>query len=73
MWRKAEIARKLIYDRLELRDGDKVLVIGEGIEPCGFVEDIRACIGPTGEIKVFDITDEARDNYIAKKIGRAHV
>jgi ubiquinone/menaquinone biosynthesis C-methylase UbiE len=70
MWRKAEVARNLIYDRLELRPGDKVLVIGECIEACGFVDDMRARIGPTGEVKVFDITDEARDNYIAKRKGR---
>src|ERR1700759_2041958 len=31
MWRKAEAARNLIYDRLELRTGDKVLIIGECI------------------------------------------
>jgi|SRR6516165_1291455 hypothetical protein len=42
MWRKAEVARNLIYDRLELDTGDKVLLIGECIEPCGFVDDIRA-------------------------------
>lgn len=70
MWRKAEVARNLIYDRLELREGDKVLVIGECIEACGFTDDIRNRIGPGGEIKVFDITDEARDNYITKKRGR---
>lgn len=70
MWRKAEVARNLIYDRLELRAGDKVLIIGECIEPCGFVEDIKARIGPQGDIQVFDITDEARDSYIAKKRGR---
>ena len=62
MWRKAEVARKLIYDRLELDTADKVLLIGECIEPCGFVDDIRARIGSQGEIKVIDITDEARDN-----------
>ncbi|MGA7034007.1 MAG: methyltransferase domain-containing protein, partial [Pseudolabrys sp.] len=55
---------------LELREGDKVLVIGECIEACGFTDDIRNRIGPGGEIKVFDITDEARDNYITKKRGR---
>jgi hypothetical protein len=55
-WRKAEVARNVIYDRLELREGDKVLIIGECIEPCGFIDDIRARIGPRGEIKVFDIT-----------------
>src|SRR5262249_38093032 len=70
MWRKAEVARNLIYDHLELREGDKVLVIGECIESCGFIDDIRSRIGPRGEIEVFDITDEARDNYIAKKRGR---
>ena len=70
MWRKAEVARNVIYDRLELREGDKVLVIGECIEPCGFVDDMRARIGPKGEVRVIDITDEARDNYIAKKRGR---
>jgi ubiquinone/menaquinone biosynthesis C-methylase UbiE len=70
MWRKAEVARNLIYDRLELRPGDKVLIIGECIEPCGFVADVREGIGPAGDIKVIDITDEARDNYISKKRGR---
>ncbi len=70
MWRKAEVVRHLIYDRLELRPGNKVLIIGECIEPCGFVADMRERIGASGEIKVIDITDEARDNYIAKKRGR---
>src|SRR3974377_2377088 len=45
MWRKAEVARNLIYDRLELRTGDKVLIIGECIEPCGFVDDMRQRVG----------------------------
>jgi hypothetical protein len=67
MWHKAEVARNVIYDQLELDIGDKVLLIGECIEPCGFVNDIRARIGSEGEIKVIDITDEARDNYLAKK------
>jgi ubiquinone/menaquinone biosynthesis C-methylase UbiE len=70
MWRKAEIARDVIYNRLELRPGDKVLIIGECIEPCGFVDDIRQRIGPKGDVHIIDITDEARDNYIAKKRGR---
>ncbi len=70
MWRKAEVAREAIYNHLELRPGDNVLIIGECIEPCGFVEDIRQRIGPTGNVHVVDITDEARDNYIAKKRGR---
>lgn len=50
-------------------DDEKVLLIGECIEPCGFVDDIRARIGSQGEIKVIDITDEAH-NYLAKKRDR---
>jgi ubiquinone/menaquinone biosynthesis C-methylase UbiE len=69
MWRKAEAARTLIYDRLELKRGDKVLIIGECIEPCGFVDDMRERMGSKGEVRVFDITDEARDAYLARKRG----
>jgi hypothetical protein len=70
MWRKAEAARNVIYDRLELRPGDKVLIIGECIAPCGFVDDMKQRIGPSGDVHVVHITDEGRDNYIAKKRGR---
>ena len=45
-------------------------IYGFGWYAAGFVDDIRARIGSEGEIKVIDITDEARDNYIAKKRGR---
>ena len=31
---------------------------------------MRARIGPKGEVRLIDITDEARDNYLAKKRGR---
>jgi ubiquinone/menaquinone biosynthesis C-methylase UbiE len=69
MWRKAAVAKELIYDRLGLRAGDKVLVIGECVESSGFADDIRKRIGPGGELRIFDITDEARDAYIAKHRG----
>src|ERR1700685_1819839 len=65
MWDKADVVRELIYDKLELREEDKVLVLGEVLEGCGFVEDIRERIGPKGEIRVVDFTDEARDAYVA--------
>lgn len=69
MWNKAQPIRAMIYDRLALRPGHKVLLLGECIESCGFVDDIRERIGPKGEIRVVDITDEARDAYIAGKRG----
>jgi hypothetical protein len=70
MWNKAGVVREMIYDKLALRAGDKVLVIGESLESCGFIDDINARIGPAGELRAIDITDEARDNYFAGKRGR---
>ena len=59
MWRvKAKTVREMAYDRLALRPGDNVLIIGESVASCGFVDDIRDRIGPSGEIRVIDITDE---------------
>ena len=71
MWRiKAKTVRELAYDRLALRPGDRVLIIGESVESCGFIDDIRERIGPTGAIEVIDITDEARDAYFVDRRGR---
>jgi len=71
MWRvKAKTVRELAYDRLALRPGDRVLIIGESVASCGFVDDIRERVGPAGEIVVIDITDEARDAYFVDKRGR---
>lgn len=69
MWHKASAVRAMIYDRLALRANDKVLLLGECLESCGFVDDVRERIGAKGEIRVVDITDEARDAYIAGKRG----
>ena len=71
MWRhKAAIVRELIYEKLRLAPGNRVLVIGEVVEGCGFDSDIRERVGPTGDVQVVDITDEARDAYFAGRRGR---
>ena len=42
MWRKkAKVVRELMYDRMRLRAGDRVFILGESIASCGFVDDIR--------------------------------
>jgi len=69
MWNRAEVVRCLIYEKLGLREGDNVLLLGEVIEGCGFVEDVRQRVGPKSEIRVVDITDQARDAYVAGKRG----
>jgi len=71
MWReKAPVVRQLAYDKLELRRGDRVLLIGECLRVCGFVDDIRGRIGSSGEIHEIDITNEARSAYAAGRRGR---
>ena len=70
MWNRASVVKDLVYNKLTLRDGDRVLVIGESVESCGFIDDIRARIGSRGDLRVIDITDEARDAYFAGKRGR---
>ncbi len=72
MWRrKAKVVRELMYDRMDLRPGDRVFVVGESLESCGFIADIRERIGPDGVIDAVDITEEARDAYIAGLRGRS--
>ena len=71
MWRhKAATVRGLMYEKLALRPGDKVLIIGEAVEGCGFEADIRERIGPKGEIRTIDITVEARAAYLQAARGR---
>lgn len=70
MWRvSASVVREMMYDKLELKKGDKVLIIGEVVEGSGFTDDIRRRIGDEGEILVVDITDEARDAYFKEIRG----
>ena len=69
MWRVAGLVRESIYSKLELQGGDRVLVIGEVIEGCGFADEIRERIGVDGELVVVDIVDEARDAYASGMRG----
>jgi SAM-dependent methyltransferase len=71
MWR--ELARPMcdvIYGLLELRPDDRVLIIGEGVEPCGWADDIRAVIGPGGSIDVFEIIRDGRAAVQTRTLGR---
>lgn len=71
MWRfKAAVIRELVYDKLRLSPGGKVLIIGEVVEGCGFDQDIGSRVAPDGAVTVVDITDEARDAYFAGRRGR---
>jgi ubiquinone/menaquinone biosynthesis C-methylase UbiE len=71
MWRdKATVVRELAYEKMQLAPGHRVLLLGECLRVCGFVDDIRQRIGPSGEIHEVDITSEARGSYLSGKRGR---
>jgi SAM-dependent methyltransferase len=70
MWRhKAAALRSFMYDALALKSGDRVLVIGERVDACGFTGDIRERVGPNGHVQVIDIAEEARNAYFARRRG----
>lgn len=72
IWRKkAAAVRELMYSNMALQAGDNVLIIGESLDACGFVDDVRARIGTAGEIRAIDIIEEARDSVAANRRGRS--
>jgi hypothetical protein len=71
IWRElAAPLNAIVYSLLEVRPGDRVLVIGESVEPCGWADDLRRLVGPSGEVRVIEILEEARAAYDARKVGR---
>ena len=71
LWKhKAEPIRELMYQKLALRPRDKVLIIGESLESCGFLDDIRSRVGSQGDIRSIDIIEQARDAVMGNKRGR---
>jgi len=72
LWRKkAAVVRDLMYLKMELRPGDNVLVIGESLDGCGFLQDIRERVGSMGEAHAIDIIEDARDAVAANRRGRS--
>ena len=67
------VARPLtdvLYGLLEVRAGDKVLVIGEAVEVNGWGDGLRALVGPTGAVDIVEIIKEGREAVLAGVRGR---
>lgn len=68
-----ELARPIsdiCYGLLELRPDDNVLLIGEGIEPAGWLDDMQRIIGPRGRIHSVDIIRDGRRAVHTRTPGR---
>lgn len=70
MWRIARPVLDEIYRIAEIGPGDRVLLFGEALESCGFTEDVKALVGPDGEVTPLDIQQHARDMSIGGVPGK---
>lgn len=71
IWRHlaAQIS-ELVYALLELQPGNRVLVIGEAVEPCGWKQDIEAIVGETGCVDTIEIILQGRESIRRGDRGR---
>ena len=60
----------MLYGLLELRPGDRVLVIGEATEVNGWGDGLRKLVGPRGAVDVVEILREGREAVLAGVRGR---
>jgi hypothetical protein len=71
MWKElAPNISDIVYGLLEARPGDRVLVIGEAVEPCGWISDLQALVGDAGSVDSVEIIEEARTATFRGDRGR---
>jgi SAM-dependent methyltransferase len=67
------IARPLsdiIYGLLEPKAGDRILIIGEGVEPAGWRSHLLELVGSSGAVDVVEIIRDGRKAVHEKRRGR---
>jgi len=63
----------VIYGLLEVRPGDRVLIIGEAVEPSLWAKDIEKIVGPDGHVEVHEIIRQGRAAIHNNTAGRTGV
>jgi hypothetical protein len=70
MYRYARVCRELIFQKLDLKPGEKVLLFGECIDGAGFLSQCEELVGPDGEVVVIDCLPHARKTFFANEKGK---
>jgi ubiquinone/menaquinone biosynthesis C-methylase UbiE len=66
LWRHvALVPRQIAIEKLELRSGDRVLIVGEAVEDIGFDNEIRELVGSPGEVITVDIRSRVFEEFHA--------
>jgi len=71
MWRTAaRPISDILYGLMELKAGDRVLIIGEGVEPAGWDRDIAEIVGDPALVDVVEIIRDGREHVLKNLVGR---
>jgi hypothetical protein len=71
IWRElAPQVSEIVYSLLELRVGDRILIVGEAIQPCGWESAIAKLVGTNGSVDSFEIIHRARESIGRGEMGR---
>ncbi|MTD53681.1 class I SAM-dependent methyltransferase [Amycolatopsis pithecellobii] len=71
MWtRLAANIQDIAYALLDLRPGDRVLIVGEEVESCGWRGAVEEAVGPAGTVDVAELIDEGNAAIFEGKYGR---
>jgi SAM-dependent methyltransferase len=60
----------IVWALLELQTGDRVLIVGEEVESCGWKEGVLGMVGASGTVDVFELIEEGNERIAAGTYGR---
>lgn len=71
IWSRSKSLIDLMYHKAELKEGDRVLLIGEDLTTSGHVDEVKRRIGKKGEIHVADYLLEGLETFKSDVIERS--